>query len=217
MQTWLRFPIKHMKSVLRWGRFKMHSISQDVLQHTYEQTLLTITALIIEASEDERIKPFAVTVCAIVHDLGERPKRKKRKPKSKQWRYDIAVTDKATNSNPEALRDIERKVVYDYFDRLPIAEKYKSLVIDFLVSAYEIQYETKNINGEFFNILEQLGYILHAYEEYMKHKYYEYDEVFQNNHYNVSAACKKFKSIKVIYEPYIDEIEKALQTKSPPK
>ena len=211
LQNWLRSPVIQMKSVLRWGRFKMHSILQSTLDHTVEQTLLTILAVIIEVQIDERINPFALTVSALLHDFGERPKRRLRRRKSKKWRYDVSVPDKTVNT--ETLRDIERKRVYDYFDRLPIVEPFKSQIIDFLVSTYEIQYEQKTINGEFFNILEQLGYVLHAYKEYMQHSYYEYDEVFVNNHYNVVKACNTFKSIKILYSPYIDEIEKALQKK----
>lgn len=211
LQNWLRAPVLQIKEVWRWGRFKMHSYIQNTLDHTVEQTLLTIIALILEIKIDERVNPFAITVAALIHDFGERPRRKFKKMNNRKWRYDICVPDKIANA--ETLQDIERKRVYDYFDRLPIIEPYKSQIIDFLVASYEIQYETKTLNGEFFNILEQLGYILHAYKEYMQHHYYEYDEVFRNNHYSVVAACKKFRSIKIIYSPYIDEIEKALLKK----
>jgi len=201
-EKWLAFPGEQIKKVFRWGKFLRRTKKQSTLEHTLQQTLLTIMAIFIENPEAARSSaPFMITVCAILHDFGERPKRKKT---SKKWNFDDAATDKVGN-NGEKIQERERKKLYNFVDKVPLTEPTKSEVITFLIDCYEIQYLDTEL-GKYFNSLERLGYCLHALDE-CRAGNLEYAKVFLDNHKELLSRSQKFKSISTIYQPYMDEIK----------
>ncbi len=205
-EKWLSFPGEQIKKVFRWGKFLKRSKRQNTLEHTLQQTLLTVIALFIENPEQAKKDPFfMVTACALLHDFGERTKRNK---KIKKWAFDDAATEKVGN-NGEKIQNGERKRVYDFLDKLPLAEPAKSQTISFLIDCYEIQYDLDTELGKYFNLLERLGYFLHAIDE-CRAGNTEYKEVFISSDYK-RVYSSKFKSITSILKPYLEEIKNYLK------
>ncbi|MBU1039388.1 hypothetical protein KKC17_04175 [Patescibacteria group bacterium] len=207
LEKWLNLPIKKLKTVLRWGDFKNHKQRENTLEHTVKQTLITIIAIIIEYGEKATKDPFfLLVVSALIHDFGERPKRKA----NKKFGYDQSVEEK-NNGDKEAIQNTEKKIMYAYLDSLPISNpEIKDLIIDFFIEAYELQYEQTDL-GKYFNSLEKLGYITHAIDECLEQNT-EYSKVLRDHYVDLSEYSKKFKSIHFLFSENKDLIDSAIDS-----
>jgi len=196
LQDWLQFPGVMMSKTKRWGHFKPQTQKQTVLRHTLEQILTTILALAIEWANDNKFSPLYFLTAATTHDFGERGK------------YDDDYITK-NGANKAKIIARERNRVYKFFERLPLPEPEKSCIVSFLKNTYELQYQSDK-DGRFFNILEKLGYFSFALKQYRAGRK-NFKKVIRSHHQELLKACKKYKSIKILYEPYLSEIKNILK------
>ncbi len=195
-QDWLQFPGITMSKTKRWGRFKPHTQKQTVLRHTLEQILITIVCLAIEWTNGNKFSPLYFLSAATTHDFGERGK------------YDDDYPTK-NGKNKAKIISRERNRAYKFFERLPLPEPEKNYIVGFLKNAYELQYRPEE-EGEFFNALERLGYFNFALKQYRAGRK-KFKVVIKSHHKELLRACKKYQSIKILYTPYLAEINKILK------
>ncbi len=219
-QDWLDILVEQMKNVHRWGDFNRHFKHQTTFDHVWQQLLITAIGIFLQFGKGVlKNAPFMLMVCALLHDGGEATEN--RKKGSKKRHYDFSARDKKHNKPRRGLsyEDKERKVIYAFFDKIPLPEPIRSEVINFLILAYELQYTSELFGhhpqldvkfSNFFRLLEQLGYSFNAIRECQK-KNLEYTEVFKDNHNNLLSSTTEFPAIKALYGPFVAEVEDYLK------
>ena len=192
LQQWVLFVIARAQATKRWGKHSERYRTQNVLQHTVEQYLLSDMACLIERQFGTPIDIESILRTSMVHDFGEEG----RPNENGEGNFDTSWIDKQGDSK-EHHQEVERQRYRAWLDQLPIEEPYRSVIIEAYQTAYEAQYADTR-EGRFFNALENLGYVIHMFEE-LAVGHEKYAEWIPLHHDLLDGYANEFISIRVLY------------------
>jgi 5'-deoxynucleotidase YfbR-like HD superfamily hydrolase len=178
----------------RWKNYRSvpQSERETVLMHSWNATLLMMTMLALEDAHGigARLDHARLIGASLLHDTGEGATG------------DVTFVVKNDPRVKEAMQAIEHEQVHAMFDGL------WPEVSTALLSAYNVQDET-TLDGRFFNAMEVMGYMLYAIPQ-MRLGRTEFIEVFVRQHLRIMEHAKEFVSIKMLYEPFHDEVVRTI-------
>lgn len=171
--------VKQILSILhqsvRWGAHEQKEYVQSTLQHTVEIALRTAQCAHIEEAAGKKIRPFVVTVHAIVHDFCE------------ALLGDIAFPVKKHPLLKLIFPMIEEELYCRLCDDL-------GHLGEFLRSAAELS----DVEKIFFDAMERLDYVMYALSQYDA-GYDKFLHVIWRQYGKLEEYAEEFPSIRLYY------------------
>lgn len=191
LQNLLTELVQRIEGIQRWKRYP-HKFQQNVLEHTMETVLLTKMVIAIEREVDTQFDAYLLLSAAADHDLGE------------GIIGDIAYDIKNDVRVKDALEIIEKEQFQLMFSKLDFGP-YSDAVVRMFTRSFEVQEEQISVEGQLFNAIEKLGYVIFALRE-IDEKNEIFVKVLVNHHESLIAYSKKYTSIGLIYEKCLEHM-----------
>lgn len=184
-----------IESIRRWTHFASlpREECETVLAHSWCAPTLTGAMLALEEKHGHhkgKLNHARLLLAALFHDVGE-------------GRIgDVRYAVKGDSRVKKQLRIIEKEQVQQLFAGLPPE------VRDVFWDAYCLEDE-ESLDAEFFNAVERMGYMYFAVPQVRRGRM-EFIEVFRLQHPKILELEKKFVSLRMLYDPYRDEVAEVL-------
>jgi len=192
LQNLLTELVQRIEGIQRWKRYP-HTFRQNVLEHTMETVLLTQMVIAIEREAGTQFDAYLLLSAAADHDLGE------------GIIGDIAYDIKNDIRVKEALEAIEKEQFQFMFAKVDFGS-YTDTVVKMFVRSFEVQEEQISVEGQLFNAIEKLGYVIFALRE-IDEKHDVFVKVLVNHHKDLVGYSKKYTSVRLIYEKCLEHMK----------
>lgn len=184
-----------LRKVHRWTHYsELPAAERETVEtHSLQTVWLAAAMLAIERKSGRHpLNEARILLAASIHDLGE--------GRMGDIGYEIK-NDKRVKS---ALQSIEHEFVYELLKSFP--DEIRCV----FMNAYAVEGETEQTaDGEFFNAVERIGYILFAVPQ-IKNGRTQFVAVFERQHEALVAYTQEYESVRVFYEPYREYVEAKL-------
>ena len=184
-----------LRKVHRWTQYSEIPDAERETVETHSLTTLWLTAAMLaveRAAGNTAPNGERIILGASLHDAGEGETG------------DVAYKVKIDPRIRAILRQIELEAVQKMFGSLP--DPVRELFLD----AYAVEDEVgKTLDGDFFNGVERIGYIMFAVPQVKKGRN-SLIEVFERQHPEIMKLAERFISVRIFYEPYREYVEAKL-------
>jgi 5'-deoxynucleotidase YfbR-like HD superfamily hydrolase len=176
-----------LRRVFRWTHYPDLPLHERETVETHELSTVWLGGAMLaveEAVGTHTLNGRRILLACSIHDTGE----------GKMG--DIGFDVKNDPRVRALLRIIEREYVEKQFEHFP--PDVKAAFLD----AYTVEDEAgKTIDGDFFNAIERIGYMMFAVPQVRKGRM-NFRKVFKNQHEPLLKLSAQFESVRRFYEPY---------------
>ncbi|MBU0540637.1 HD domain-containing protein [Patescibacteria group bacterium] len=192
----LRDAPQRLRRVQRWRHYRNlpEKAYETVEQHSLVSVWLMGAMLALEKAEGTHaLNEARLLLAASLHDVGEG-----------EIGIDLPYAMKRDSLLKAPLAEYEHRHVLQLLDAFPkiVGEEFKR--------AYALESEAgQTLDGDFFNAVERVGYMLFAVE-YVERGCEDLIVVFERQHAALVAYSERFSSVRQLYAPYRSYVEQRL-------
>lgn len=185
-----------LRRVRRWTHYEelRNGERETVETHSLTTAWLGAGMLAIEMKAGTHaLNAFRILLACAIHDVHE--------GKTGDVTYDVKNDARVK----AGLKEIEHEFVDGIFGAFPDA------IRDAFRDATVVEDEAeRTLDGQFFNAIERLGYMVFAVPQVKKGRM-GFVQVFRNQHAPLLAYGEQFESVRLMYEPYRAYVEQTIR------
>lgn len=203
LMRFIRLMPEELRGIRRWTHYVELPLEERETVETHElsTTWLGFAMLSLERTFGKyQLNEMRILGACALHDTGE--------GQVGDIRYNVKIDPRVRDH----LRAIEDEYVGMQFQGFP------NVIREAFLDAYAVEdeggktgEENITIDGEFFEAIERIGYIIFAVYQVKTKKRLSFRKVFRNQHEHLLRLGEKFESARICYEPYrqyvADELE----------